>query len=338
MNIQTYLQNELQNSSQYEVTAEDKKLLKAIPLEEFIFKKLSSKKFRKWSLDEDSSKRIKDAISVNMQAQKPIQFTFPFGGYKLWNLESAPRADWAEFFTIAYYLKWVAPISKVYEPGVHFMFSSDDVIVERLDNIPPKDTQAYYDSFKQLLQDFSQYFPKNLRMEIVRVADLYTAIEFEEEFATHLPVMIKAYENPEPIRYQKMLATSTLNFQWKGVQDFSTLSESDKQEKIKMGPIIHDAYGKMTRRRAFVRGENKIVVFTTPIPNAIAIGTTKNSVTKFWTGTGVLEKQDDSFKARILSPEQIKSERMLEKESINVIDQTNFKTISVYPVLHFSSN
>ncbi|MBA3724578.1 MAG: hypothetical protein H0W89_06885 [Candidatus Levybacteria bacterium] len=336
MNIQTYLQSELQNSSQYELSLEDQKLLHALSLEEFLYKKLTTKKFRKWSLDEASSKRIKEAIALNVQTQKPIQCIFPFGGYKLWNLDSAPTVDWAKFFTIAYYLKWIAPILKVYQPGIHFTFSSDDVIVERLDNIPPKDTKAYFDSFKNLLQIFAQHFPANLTMDIVRVADLYTSEAFEKEFASHLPEMMKAYENPEPNRYQKMLATSALNFQWNGVQDFTTVSESEKQKKIKMGPIIHDAYGKMVGRRAFVRGEEKIVVFTTPIPNAIAIGTTKTSVTKFWTGIGVLEKYNDAFKARILSPEQIKSEQMIEEVSVHIIDLKNFQTIAVYPKLHFT--
>lgn len=336
MTILNYLINELASSSRAELSSDDKQMLEKASIQEFIYKKLSSKKFRKWSLDQSSEERIKNAIQINVDKQQPIQFTFPFGGYKLWSLPSAPEVDWAEFFTIAYYLKWIAPILTAYKPGVHFNFSSDDVIVEGLDNIPPQDTKAYFDSFSNLLEVFSKHFPPNLTMEITRVGDLYSSAEFEDEFAGHFEKLKKAYENPEPERYKKMLATSALNYQWKGVQDFSDAAEDVKQEKIELGPIIHDAYGKMTRRRAFVRGEEKIVVFTTPIPNAIAIGTTKTSVTKFWTGIGVVEQNGDTFKNRILSPEQLRTFKPQEQVPIELIHLSNFNTVSIYPELDFT--
>src|SRR5690606_15491872 len=101
---------------------------------------------------------------------------------------------------------------------------------------------------------------------------------------------------------QTMLTTSELNIRWDGAKDLTGLSENEKREVIAMGPVYHDAYCALGKRRQFNRGEDKIVLFTTVIPNAIAIGTTKASVTKFWTGFGVLEPRGDSFQPRILSP------------------------------------
>lgn len=340
MTIQNYLQTELETCSVYALTDEDKKLLEGASIEEFIFKKLSSKKFRKWSLDASSEEKIKGAIALNIAANKPIQFTFPFGGYKLWSLPTAPEVDWAEFFTIAYYMRWVAPIAAAYKPGVQFIFSSDDVIVEKLDNIPPADTKSYFNSFIALISHFTKHLPSNLTLEIRRVGDLYEKAEFEKEFEENFEVIKKAYENPDPERYEKMLQTSKLNYQWKGVEDFSHLSDAEKEEKIKLGPIIHDAYGKAKKRRAFVRGEDKIVTFTTPIPNAIAIGTTKNSVTKFWTGYGVLEEKEEGFANRILSPEQLAQfqKEPHKTEEVNLIDLANFKTIDVSKPLNFAKH
>ncbi|MGI8419982.1 MAG: hypothetical protein ACR2LN_05070 [Candidatus Levyibacteriota bacterium] len=340
MDLQNHLKNELETSAQYELTDEDNKLLVNDKRENYIFKKLSSKKFRKWSLDESSEKQIKNAIHLNVSANNPIQFIFPFGGYKLWSLPTAPQIDWAEFFMISYYLRWIAPLLPVYQPGVQFIFSSDDVIVEKLDNIPPKDTNAYFASFQKLLQQFSGYFPQNLSMEIKRVGDLFTPNEFEEELAENIIAMKKVYEHPDPVNYQKMLTTSKLNFQWNGVEDFSQLSDAEKEQKIKMGPIFHDAYGKLNKRRAFVRGEDKIVVFTTPISNAIAIGTTKSSITKFWTGYGVVEKRGEAFIDRILSPEQFQrmQKTTYETQAVNLIDLPNFKTITITPPLNFTNS
>lgn len=275
MKVANYLKQRLENCSQYTLSPEDKKLLDKKEVEDFIFHKLTSKKFRKWSLDEDSVKAIKNAISLNIKKNKPILFAFPFGGYKLHHLPSSPIVDWAEFFMIAYYSEWIAPIAQVYKPGVIFYFSSDDVIVERMDNIPPADTKAYFESFKKLLAQFNKHNPKNMTFEIKRVGDLYTKEEFEKELAPYIKEVKKAYKNPDPVRYKKMIKTSKLNIQWKGVEDWTKLPKKEKGEIIKMGPIYHDAYGKLTRRRAFVRGENKIVTFSTPISNAIALGTTK---------------------------------------------------------------
>jgi len=139
----------------------------------FIYTKLTSKKFRKWAVDNSSEQQAKQAIRLNVSANKPLQFRFPFGGYKLWRMPSSPEVDWAEFFAIAYYCKYLAPIASAYEPGLEFIFASDDIIIERMDNIPVADTAAYFNSFQRLLGQFRRYFPVNFKMDIVRIADLY---------------------------------------------------------------------------------------------------------------------------------------------------------------------
>ena len=129
-----------------------------------------------------------------------------------------------------------------------------------------------------------------------------------------------------------MYKISELNIQLKGVKDLSGLSDQEKRQIIEMGPIYHDAYTTVSKRREFNRGEDKIVIFTTVIPNAIAVGTTKPSVTKFWTGFGILESYGGSYTPRILSPTQLDQ---LEGSSFNLVltnftDMQNFKGIRVY--------
>lgn len=136
----------------------------------------------------------------------------------------------------------------------------------------------------------------------------------------------------DPSRKEKMLKSSVHNINFDGAQDWNFLAEEQREEKIKMGVIYHDAYGKVPRRVAFVRGEEKIAVFTTVIPNAAAIGTTKNSVTKFWTGYGVLEKVEDQFFDRVLSYEQMN--RVInsphETEEVDLVPLKNFSEISIW--------
>jgi hypothetical protein len=339
MQAKIYLENKLQTCAQYVLTEADTAFLEKEGIEAYIYKKLTSKKFRKWALNDSSEKQIKHAIHLNVASNKPILFTFPFGGYKLWRLPTTPEVDWAEFFSLAYYVNWIAPIATAYQPGVHFIFSSDDVIVGRLDNIPPDDTNAYFASFQKLIAYFSSYFPSNVKVEIRRVGDVYTQEEFETELEQEIETMTKVYEKPDPERYKNMLRTSALNYQWDGIQDMTKLTEQEKENYIKMGPIIHDAYVSLAKRRDFVRADNAIVTFTTPIPNAIALGTTKTSIAKFWMGYGVLEQRDDAFADRILSPDQLHTVAKMthETEAIDGIDLENLTSIDIYKKLDFTS-
>src|SRR5688572_22417890 len=74
-----------------------------------IYKLVTSKKFRKYSLTEEYAAHIKDSIKENVQNGKPINLTFLGGSYKLWRLDEAPESDWAELFAHMYYTRWTAP-------------------------------------------------------------------------------------------------------------------------------------------------------------------------------------------------------------------------------------
>jgi hypothetical protein len=329
-----YIHSELQNSAQYELSADDKALLEKQGVENFVYAKLTSKKFRKWAVDESSELQAKRAIQLNVAEGKPLQFRFPFGGYKLWRMPSSPEVDWAEFFSVAYYCKYLAPIAAVYEPGIEFLFASDDVIIERMDNVPVPDTDAYFNSFKKLLEQFRPHFPANFKMDIIRIGDLYEDKGvMEQELAVNVERFKQEYATTvDPTKKEKMLTTSELNVRWDGAKDLTKLADDEKQAVIEMGPVYHDAYCALSKRREFNRGDDKIVVFTTLIPNAIAIGTTKASVTKFWTGFGILEATNDNFRAKIISPTQLSALEGTKCELVptNLFELHNFKDVRVY--------
>jgi hypothetical protein len=334
MTAKDYITDQLECCSHYELSADDKALLQTQGIEKYIYSKLTSKKFRKWAVDAESELQAKRAITISVEQHKPLQFRFPFGGYKLYSIPGSPEVNWAEFFTIAYYCKYLAPIAAAYEPGIEFKFSSDDMIIERMDNVPVADTNAYFDSFTKLLEQFGRHFPANFKMDIVRIGDLYEdKNSMEQELAANVEKFKKYYaEEVDPAKKEKMLTTSALNVQWAGAKDMTGLTDTEKRAVVEMGPVYHDAYCALSKRREFNRGEDKIVIFTTVIPNAIAIGTTKSSVTKFWTGFGVLEMRDGSFNARILAPSQLNdwSEKQHTEEHTEVIDLKNFAKLQVY--------
>jgi len=332
MKAQEYLEEKIKNCSKYELTSLDEKFLEENGIDKFIYKELTSGKFRKWSVDDSSIEKVKGAIKNSVDNNEPIKCTHPFGGYKLWRIPTSPEVDWAEFLMISYYCQYLSPILKAYKPGIEFIFSSDDLIIERMNNVPKEDTDAYFESFRVLLKEFSKYFPDNMKMEIRRVYDLYKdKKELESDLANNLKRFESEYRDKDEDQKEIAFKSSELNFNFNGKEDLTKLSAEEKKEKIRLGTILHDAHCKLPKRKSFVRGDDKIVIFTTKISNAIAIGTTKSSVTKFWTGLGVLEKGANGFKDIVLSPKQIEEIdiKQTKSEKIDLIPLKNFSEIKI---------
>jgi len=264
-------------------------------------KTVLSKKFRKYAVDEEFVPHLRNAVKMNLDRNEPIKFMFPFGGYKLWRLEEAPEADWAELFSMMYYAWYLKPIADAYPPGVWFDFSSDDVIVERLNHIPKADTAAYKASFERIIHFLKPHLPTNLTFTMTPVGSRY---ESDEEFAADLEARMaeilaenggKMPEVPEEERAMMDLNTNPTT---------EELNDPLWREKNK---LVHDAYMAVTKRRPYNKMPEKISVFSKPFPKTIGVGTTKTSIAKFWAGVGALKRKGDSYIETVLSPEQARS-------------------------------
>lgn len=289
----------------------------------FIIEAVLSKKFRKYSITGAFQSHLHRAVALNIQRNEPIKFAWPFGAYKLWRLEEAPEADWAELFSLIYFSNWVRPIAEHYGPGVWFDFSSDEVIVEKMNNIPQSDTQAYARSFLGLIDFMEKFLPKNVRFTLTPVRSRYTPEEFEAEFAEKMGKMQKERNGQWPEVSEADKRTIELNVKLNPGQD----SDSLWREKNK---AIHDSYAAMSKRRPYFRAEDKIMVTATSFPNTITVGTTKTSVAKFWVGSGVLRRRDDSFIEHILSPAQLqKTQCEWQPLSIDGLKGKNFTKIRI---------
>lgn len=283
-----------------------------------------SKKFRKYGLDPERLEHIKNAVRLNVNKSEPIKFTLPFGGYKLWRLSEAPEPDWAELFAMMYYTRWMKPICEIYEPGVWFDFFSDDAVVERMNNTPVEDTRAYRQSFKELLAFIKPYQPDNLDMTFTRVGDQY---ESQAAFDTELDQRIRETQDelgggfPNFDETQK--ATIELNVKLTDEQKSDPLW----REKVF---LIHESYGKMSKRRPYYRVPEKIMVVATPLWGMLCVGTTKDSIAKFWCGTGALRTDKESYRMLVLSPGQLeKAEFKTESVKINSLPPKNFDRIRI---------
>jgi hypothetical protein len=334
MSPQEYLENRIKTCSQYKLTKEDKQFITDNSLRDFLFKQMTRKKFRRYKLTDLTIEKINQALDYCMPDNKPIIFRLWFGGYKLWRYPTTPEVEWAEFFVISHYCEFLAPLMAVYKPGIKLYFTSDDVFVERLNNIPKSDTDAYYNSFQKLLDQFRKYFPKNFEADMIRHASFYDSEEeLEADFAEQVIEASKTWKTSRtPEQISTKMQISKMNIKWDGVEDLTKLSEVDKQKKIEQSIMYHDALVQMPKIRAWGFTPDKIAISNNPFPGGIAIGATKNSIVRFWVGAGVLENKEDSYADRVLSIQQYELAQDLPYEEIKIdlIPLKNFSTIKLY--------
>jgi hypothetical protein len=291
-----------------------------------IFRALMSKKFRKYSANDELKKQVRNAIRLNVENNEPINVTFLHGAYKLWRLEETPDADWAELFSLMFYSSWVKPICEIYEPGVWFDFFVDDYIITRLDNIPKEDVQSYIDSYQTLINFLKSYQPNNLKMTITTVGGQFASEEaFDKSLYSNLEKLTKETPGGLPVLNDAQVAMVELNTKPADEQ----LKDPMWREKVYH---LHNAYMATKAEPGYHKGRpEKIMAFTQPLPlgTTISVGTTKSSIMKFWIGVGVLQQIQDGFKQIILSPSQLEK-TSFDWQDVNIgIEGKNFKAIRV---------
>ncbi len=275
---------------------------RAAYIEQLIFRK----PYRKWKAGDVLKERVPQAIAHTVSHHQPLTFRYWFGGYKLWRFKSAPRIDWAEFFSLAYYLEYLAPIAAAHPYGVVLQFCSDEYFVEQLNNIPQSDTQAYTQSFKELIALFRTYLPPSVSIEYSLNRNALGSEElFTSRFQEVVSQLRPGWESRRtPDELERDLASSWLNirFDGGGSVDLSHLTYVQQREKALESLLLHDALGVFENPLIVdAHKDNSISIFAIAFPDSLGLGTTKNSMVKFWVGTGVLERVNDTFKERILS-------------------------------------
>lgn len=290
-------------------------------LESQIVKLALSKKFRKYSANPSLIDHVKEAVHYCVERNRPINFTFLHGAYKLWRLEEAPYVDWAELFALMYYTNYVKEICAIYKPGVWFDFFVDDWIVEDIDKLDPDEVQSYLSSYQNLIDFLKPYQPVNLNMTITPVsAQFASRQEFEQKLS----------DNEASLELPELDESASRMVELNARVSDSIKTDPKWREKIYRK---HNAYLKIKGETGYHKDRpDKILVFSQPLPSGttISLGTTKSSIAKFWVGIGALKMAGDSYKEVILSPKQLeRADYDWQKVHIDGLDGQNFQKIRV---------
>ena len=171
-----------------------------------IYNLLLNNKFKRWAVADSYKVKILKTIKICIKKNLPIHFTYPFGGYKLWRLDSAPYVDWAEFFSISYIIRRLFIISLIYKPGFNIEFISENYFTHKITYISMSDLKKYRDSFKELILYFRKIIPKNIQISYKDISDL-VSLNIIKNFV---------YSNKE--KFTNILETSSKSYQLKRIQ------------------------------------------------------------------------------------------------------------------------
>jgi len=316
MQAQDYIISKLEELSQ----PVERPKLSGENLENEIIRLILSKKFRKYTANDELIQRVRKAVHLSVEKNEPIKFSMFQGAFKLWRLDEAPEADWAELFTYMYFSKWLKPICEIYEPGVLFNTFMDDIILEKLNNISPDETKIYIRSQQAIIDFLKKYQPENMKMSFTPIGGLFESDEiFWEKMNKELA------ENTElPVLSEKDIARVELNVR---PSDSDPINDGWQARKVKM----LNAWFEVTGGLGFDSREDEIPVFVQPIAlNYLTVGATKNSIMKFWCGVGVLQPKDNSYQMTIRSFNQIAKDRFeWENVSIDGLGGRNFEKIRI---------
>jgi hypothetical protein len=293
-------------------------------LEEIIYAKVMSKKFRKLKPGDEAVKQTKNAIKLFVKENKPIRLFEMFGGNKLWRFKEAPEIDWAELFSLTYFMQWAKIIAAVYKPGVIFEYFSQDKSVESLNNVPRLETDKYSQGFRNLINFVEPYLQSNIKVTYTRHLELF---ENPDDYYTELEEGKKKVLDENHGQLPKLnasqLASTELNVKLKPEQANDPLW----REKVE---LEHRAIFRTKTLRKICDDPYKIWTCPTYYPDSVVTGSTKCSYAKFWAAVGALRPREDSFEELVLTPKQLENAKFnWEDININGLEGKNFKRIRI---------
>lgn len=330
--VQEYIQG-LWEFPAYQLTDTDKATIKKSGIFEYIYRRLLSNQFRKSAPNPDILVSMGQRVKQSIKEGRPIHLTIPAGGYKKWQLKSAPEVDWAELFHLRFMLEYVAPIAAAYAPGVKLDYFSNAWILRYISHYPQEDLDAYTNSFRRLLRAWKEKWPNNVEINYNVVEEQKPGDELLSRVLKNRAKVEAEWQGLSEEQKNERLAYSARNIRWDILEKNGPLDESAKAKYIYEGKIIHDSMllGGWNSDLYYLRSDNGIgIIHRNSDPYFLHLATVAGSFVQFWAGTGVLKKKNGGFWLRILSNQQYQAEQnRMTKVRVGGVEGKNFDTIEL---------
>ncbi|MCA9389971.1 L-tyrosine/L-tryptophan isonitrile synthase family protein [candidate division WWE3 bacterium] len=304
MTEQDYLKKFIFDKEPYMLTDHDRKTIEFEGMESFIFRKLTTAKYKASALPAGLEDKVTKIIRRCVAEEKPIHLTVPFGGYKKWQFASYPYPDWAEVFNISHLRNFLKPIAAAYKHGVILQYFSDEIFISRMNNYPEEDVLAYNESFQKLIHWYQSYFPPNLMLRFSKIRDEISQEKLMKRFDQTIETLREKWESVPPEDRALRLAKSARNY--KG--DLESLTPKEKEKILWESTLVHDAFifGDWDKDVTWAFGDLMIPLgFRYTGSWGVHLKSSPSSTVQFWIGTGALKHRNDgSLVSTILTYDQ----------------------------------
>ncbi len=253
-------------------------------------------------------------------------------------------------FTLKFLTEWVTPVVAVHKPGVIIEFISEGVVVPRMNNYPDEAIEQYSKNFTALVDIYRRHLPVNIDFRFFCVGDKYDKKKIIEEVEKLLPKSWDKWNSYSETEKEIELKRSRRSVFWKGKEDLTKLSESEKEKRIIESRLIELAYYTVEARPEFLgdyftRDNHIPICFSYGLSpdnsdHWITLGSTYASAVDYWIGRGIVEERSNVFINRIVSKDQyekVKEDLQSYKVSFDFLSLDNYQSVDVIPEKNWSS-
>ena len=284
-------------------------------LEEDLLIKLCAKKWCHISQTDAAREYTRQKIKKILENNLPFVFSFCFGGYKHWWSEACPAPDWAELYNLKYLYEYLAPITATWAKGVTLEYESEEVGIEKMNNVPDFYQKEYTKIFKKLMSYVKSKVKLPLNFNFVLAGELYDKEQLFKMMEEYIPVVEKRFENLTPKEKVVRIKRAESNILWNGAKDLTMLSDAEKAQFAKVSRIKNEAFLDMDyelRGATYFEKENLIPLVGTFGLGAggeswLHLSSNSSSFVDFWSGIGILEVREDKIIEKIISRSQFES-------------------------------
>jgi hypothetical protein len=265
---------------------------------ERIYAAATSGRWRRTSVDADSSADIRGKIGEAVRSGSALEFSIPFGGYKSWKAQSYPGLNWADVFAVNYLARYAASVAAIYPGQVCLTFTYVSQVMDIVNNMPLEDQGFYVAEFQSILAQF------NLPTVQVRLFDIGTLfpsiVELRSAVIRSYHQITKQWDTLPRSVTEKRIASARRNFMIRGAEDFGHLSDHELDQKVVASAMLCEALDRLPERRTFNKFSNRIQLVNVSGPRpSIHVSSCDTSANHFGVGTGIVEVREHRCLQRI---------------------------------------
>lgn len=265
----------------------------------------AARPWRRSTLDPASAADLTAKLAGAVEAQQPIRFSVPFGGYKGWRQATAPWPNWAEVFWLAHLRRYGERLSAVHRPGVEISLSYCSGVLAAINNLPEAHQAIYIASLGQLCQNAST---AGVRFSLVDIAAFLGGPEAALAAVQQRICELLPRWNEGMADRAERLDSARRNLVPKGVEDLSGLSPKAWEARAAKAALGCWAMESLEERKTFNRGEGRIQIsHRRGRGPQLHLSSCHTSTLQPWVGSGYLEADGQGgWRPRILASAQVR--------------------------------